>query len=71
MREDNKESIDKCDLLKWILHIIDARIKTEESLLQGYRDSGDEVVYFESRLRRDHAARALIAEELEKCDNDE
>ena len=50
-----------------ILHIIDARIREEELLLQQYSDDSAEATYFESRLKRDHAAHALVAEELEKC----
>ena len=71
MREDSREVVSRRALLEWVLHIIDVRIKEGESLLQQYGDNEDEAVYFESRLRRDRAAKAIIAEDLEKCEDDD
>ena len=70
MSEHNQESASRSDLLKWILHIIDTRIKDEEALLQQYGGNREEAIYFESRLKRDRAARALIAEDLEQHGDD-
>ena len=72
MREFNKESASKRDILEWTEGIIDARIEEEKALAQQYHETGDkgQALYFKNRLTWDYAAKKLIAWSLNELDDD-